>query len=173
MVMTRDAHLRHVLRALHYDFTAFALSDFTTHIEYFCDTQILLLRFPFAPDLHGVWIPIENVQYVFVNTALHPVHQIHIALHELAHIVLAHPPLPLSAVLPRALLEVLNVSAAAGRARFAGQAYDPQRAAVEQEAERFVFLVQQRVTRAQRLHELIGAGSSIEELMPLMRTVRV
>ncbi len=172
MLRQNFSAVAHTVRALGYDFACFELPDFVQHVAKLCGTDILLLRYPFSPELHGLWIPAATAHYVFVNATLHPVHQLHIVLHELAHIVLDHPRTPLHEVVPAGLLETFRRPEREGRVR-RGPGGATALSAEEREAEEFVFLVQQQVTRARRLHELVGSGSSIESLLPLMNIVAV
>lgn len=152
---------------LAYDFNHFVLKDFVRYTAVRRGKSIMIRRMPLDPDLFGVWIPTRDVDYVFVNNTLHPTHQIHTVLHELAHILLDHPRRSVEQILPPVLLELLEVESAEGSyARTLLIEDTPE----EQEAEDFVFQIQAKVIEANRLHELTAVGSSIETLLPLINT---
>ena len=158
--------IQQVIQALDYDFEQFNLPDFVNHLEQQRNRTIHLNGAKLKSDLFGMWIPAPSADYVFFNATLHPIHQIHSVLHELAHIVLNHTCQPINEVLPPELLAELGTSLTVkGRLRTAlpQKDRDPQ----EIESELFVFEIQKRVMSAQRISELQAGNSSIPLFRPL------
>ncbi|NJO83556.1 MAG: hypothetical protein HC828_12560 [Blastochloris sp.] len=125
---------------------------------------------PFHPTLYGVWIPAEQGDYVFCNDGLQPIHQTHVILHEIVHMLLNHRLHRLDKVLPPDLLEQLGGQYLMGRMRVAptDRLVDDHE---EQESEHFVYLIQKQVVGAHRLAELTKESTSIEKLRPITDTM--
>jgi hypothetical protein len=157
--------VQQALDALAYDFSRFELAHFVVHVANLRQKPIQIVRLPLAAALFGVWVPTARQDYIFCNLRLQPIHQTHVILHEIAHMLLNHRRERIDHVLPPDLLRELGQDAA-GRLRVAPNAN--QRAdAEEQESERFVYLIQRQVVRARRLAELTGESSSIPALKPI------
>lgn len=150
------------LRQLGYDFNHFVLSDFLTYVEAKRGRRIVLHDLPLA-ELFGAWISTPDIDYILVNETTHTVHRAHIILHEVGHMILNHPCRPLKDVLTPELLQLLRVEEARGCARYV-YTNDLSNTPEELEAEEFVFQIQDHVSRANRLHELIESGTSIQSL---------
>lgn len=160
------ANIQQAIQSLDYDFEQFELPDFVNHLEQQRNRTIHLKGVKLKSDLFGIWIPAPSADYVFFNATLHPIHQIHSVLHELAHIVLNHTCDSIYDVLPPELLAELGTSLTVkGRLRTASpqKDRDPQ----EIESELFVFEIQKQVMTAQRISELQGGRSSIPLFRPL------
>ena len=156
--------IQQVIQSLDYDFEQFKLPDFVNHLEQQRNRTIHLTGAKLKSDLFGIWIPAPSADYVIFNATLHPIHQIHSVLHELAHIVLNHTCDSIYDVLPPELLAELGTSLTVkGRLRTALPQKDPQ----EIESEFFVFEIQKQVMTAQRISELQGGRSSIPLFRPL------
>lgn len=159
-----------LLDQLHYDFNHFQLDHFIDHIAAQRRKPIVCLAMPLDPTLFGVWISGSGQEYIFYNAFVQPIHQVHIVLHEIGHMLLDHQKRPIASILPPQMIAQLNMQGLAGRARFApsdGVHEDVE----EQESERFVYLVQRYTMCANRLTELTGESSSIERLKPITDTM--
>ncbi len=154
-------HLEAVIDRLQYDFTAFDVQHFLNHLQVQRQHPIHVIDFPFAPEIYGLWVPAEGADYLFVNAHLLPAHRVHTLLHEIAHMLLNHRGIDVRTILGDTLWKTLGVPATAGHLRAA----TPSDSVQDEEAELFVLLIQQRVTRARRLQELYGEATSL----PLMR----
>lgn len=165
-----QAYVQSEIQALNYDFTRFSVKDFVEHIERRHKKRIYLFSYPLADALFGLWIPSDLGHIVVVNANTHPIHQAHIIIHEVGHILFNHPVDPLNQVLPPELLKVLGVIEAYGCVRYANRAAIT-RTQRELEAETFAFQVQDHIIRAKRLHELTQVGSSIESVLPLLQAI--
>lgn len=158
--MDAPDHVRRVLDSLHYDFKTFALDHFVQHLEIQRRRDIIRVPYDFKPGLTGLWIPAETADYIFYARSTHPVHQVHIILHEIAHMLLHHPCQRIDQILPSSVIRSLQLSDEV-LARSALTAGSNQ---VEQEAEGFVYLVQQQLVDARRLSQLTNGQSSIDGL---------
>lgn len=151
--------VQQAIENLGYNFQQFDLESLVRRIEDQRQRGITRIPFPFQPGLTGLWIPATNVDYIFYDQNTHSLHQTHIILHELAHIVLGHRCQPLDQILPPEFLAQLQSDSSLGRLRQvrAASSDDEQ----EQESELFVFLIQERIMQARRLAELTGDPSSV------------
>jgi len=83
------------LRSLGYDFRDFSLDNFVSWVEAYLDRKILFFPWQMPPGLFGAWLSDgeQPAEYIFYRSNSETIHQIHIQLHELAHILLGHPTL--------------------------------------------------------------------------------
>ena len=156
-----SGHLGRIVDGLDYDFGCFDLGHFIDHIARRQRREIIVAAVDFAPELSAAWVRGETADYIFYNASAHSVHQMHSILHELGHIILGHSCQPIERLLPPELVSELAASNAGGRLRASGQ---PCEDAQEQEAEAFVYAIQQRLVPARRIQTLMGRSSSIESL---------
>jgi hypothetical protein len=173
---TRELHFRKPMRdgsrvqtildALAYPFNHFQIDHFIAHIANYRNKPILALPLPLNRTLYGVWIPAQKRDYIFCNDSLQPIHQTHVFLHEIAHMLLEHRLHRVDTVLPPDLHDHLGGQYLLGRMRIA-----PNDVLVkndeEQESEQFVYLIQKQLVRAHRLAELTRESTSIEQLKPI------
>ena len=160
-----DDRVQEALDALGYDFSQFELAHFVSHIVGLRQKPIQIIQLPLTAALFGVWVSAAQQDYIFCNMRLQPIHQTHVILHEIAHMLLNHRRQRIDHVLPLDLLRELGQDAS-GRLRVAPDR-DQRSDAEEQESERFVYLIQRQVVRARRLAELTGESSSIPALKPI------
>lgn len=156
-----------VIDHLHYDFTAFDIQHLLHHLQTQRNRPIQVIDFSFAQEIYGVWIPAEGADYIFVNANLLPAHRVHTLLHEIAHMLLNHRGIDVREVLGETLWSALGVSSTDGHLRAA----TPSEAIVDDEAEVFVLLFQQRVTHARRLQELFGEPTSLPSMQPYVSSL--
>lgn len=166
MLLEHQKHkISAAIQGLDYDFDHFALGDFIAYIERRRGRPIRVKDFPMA-SMFGAWLTSSRRDYIMVSDITHPVHRAHIILHEIGHMVLEHPSLPLTDLFPPELLQALELEEALGCARFVDPD-DRMDTPEEREAEEFVFQIRSRVSRANRLHELIEISTSIQSLQTL------
>lgn len=164
------ARVQALLDQLDYDFNQFELMHFVGHIENCRRKGIHLLPIECDPALFGIWLSGDEVEYIFYNAFVQPIHQVHIVLHEIGHMLLGHEKRPIKNILPSDMVAEWKLYGMTGRARYA-PTDDAHADAEEQETEHFVYLVQQRTMRANRLAELTRESSSIELLRPITDTM--
>lgn len=149
-----------VLDGIEYDFNQFSLDGFIKHLEVSRKRTIVQVSYEFNPGLTGLWIPAETADYIFYTRLTHPIHQVHIILHEVAHMVLEHPCKRIDQILPPSLVKSLRLSEAV----LTRSVLNPSSDFEELEAEAFVYIVQQRIVAAKRLSQLTNGQSSIDGL---------
>jgi len=150
-------------KQLDYDFTAFDLEHFIKYVEALRGRKIMCFPFPFSPGLSGVWVPGQTLDCIFFQSQTHPIHQIHIVLHELAHMLLEHPLKSVKDVLPAHMLAELNSS---GVGHLRTSPINRNDDVYELEAEYLVQLIQRGVMHADRLAQLTKGGTSNAALRP-------
>jgi len=86
--------VRRILDLLDYDFARFSLTDFVCWIEEKqANRKIVCVAKRLPPSLSGAWLAANEQDYVFFEKDTVKLHQTHIQLHELSHILLGHLPL--------------------------------------------------------------------------------
>ena len=158
--MVDSRHIQSVLDGLQYDFDAFALDHFVQYLEVRRGRSVIRVPYDFKPGLTGLWIPAETADYIFYTQFTHPIHQVHIILHEIAHMLLEHPCKRIDQILPAELVNTLRISDKVLSRSSKQVSGDVE----ELEAESFVYLVQERIVVAKRLFYLTNGQSSIEGL---------
>lgn len=161
-LMRAERDLQAVIERLHYDFTAFDIQHFFQHLQQQRQRRIQVVDFPFTAEIYGLWVPAPTADYIFVNAHLLPAHRVHTLLHEIAHLLLNHRGIDIRSILGEAVWQALGISSDSGHLR----ASAPSESVEDEEAEIFVLLIQQRVTRARRLQELYGEPTSLVAMRP-------
>jgi hypothetical protein len=161
-----SSSIRQAFDALDYDFEQFRLNDFVVHIQQIRGRSILLIPYPFAPEITGLWIPRKSIDFIFYKSNTHTIYQTHIILHELAHMLLNHPLQPIRQIISPEILKEFGIEPHGYLRAIYGQ-----KDIYEKEAEAFVHLVQQQVVRARRLIELTTGDTSISQFKPFIRGV--
>ncbi len=160
IAMIHWQRIQFVLDRLCYEFDEFEVDHFVRHLEHLRGRSIVRMSYDFDPSLTGLWIPAETADYIFYTRFTHPIHQVHIMLHEIAHIVLGHPCKRIDQIVPLSLLNTFQSSD-----KFLGRVLDDSETDFdEQEAEAFVYLIQQRIVAAKRFSQLTHGQSSIDGL---------
>ncbi|MEO8610895.1 MAG: hypothetical protein ABI690_23565 [Chloroflexota bacterium] len=152
-------YVRSVVESLRYNFRQFEIENFVHHLEAQRARSIVCVPYDFRPDVTGVWIPAETADYIFYTRYTHPVHQIHIVLHEIAHMLLKHEHMRITEVLPSDA-DIFHLARDVGFMNSSRNQDDHQ----EQEAEAFVYLIQQQLVAVQRFDQLTRAVTSIKGL---------
>lgn len=152
-----------IVAGLDYDFTRFEVMAFIAHIAAQRGRDILVKGYPFQREVSGVWIRAETADYIFYNNTLHPIHQTHSILHELAHPVLGHRGQSLAAALPPDFWQPGAETKPVGRLRAPALIGDDEQ---EREAELFVGVIQKQVLSARRFQELYTGHSSSAVFRP-------
>ena len=162
--------VQQTLADLAYNFSQFELVHFVEHVAQHRNKPIRLIPYPFTESIFGVWVPATYHDYIFYTMRVHHVHQVHIVLHEIAHMLLNHHRRRIDDVLPPELLLQFNSAELVGRLRVppTKAVHDDEE---EQESELFVLLIQRQLVKARRLTELTRESSSIPTLKPITDTM--
>jgi hypothetical protein len=90
-------HIKRKLKRLDYDFKQFNIESFVACVEKDRVRRIEFVPTAFPAGYDGAWITDkdEPVDYVCYEQSLSPLHQAHVKLHELGHIICEHETLAL------------------------------------------------------------------------------
>ncbi len=157
---------------LDYDFTAFNIDHFVTYVQHRRRRPIISQPFPFSAGISGLWLETGQMDFIFFQSRTHPIHQTHIRLHEVAHMLLDHPRKPIAQLLPPEMVQQLTTPGARlheMKGQLRSRTINRRSNVFEQEAECFVELVQGQVVKADRLAELTRPGTSIRALEPYIK----
>ncbi len=139
-----------LLKGLDYDFDNFTMEDFRSYLEHRRGRKLVFVPWPMPPSLTGAWLAAEGCDFVFYAQDSLPIHQAHIQLHEMAHMLCGHSGLKTDG--PD--LQVFRASRPTqetDRLMFRSSHSDIE----ELEAETLASLVQRQALRSARLHQLI------------------
>lgn len=162
--MTIEARMKAVLDKLDFDFSQFTMDSFVDWIERRSGRKINFIQWEMPPGMFGVWMSDadEPFEHVFIDKNVPPMHQVHIQLHELSHIICAHPTARLSrdemgSLLLKAVEDPGVLNEALLRA--------PAKKELEEEAEIMAALIQHQVIKHECLQQLGVAASSNEGVL--------
>ncbi|MEO8391409.1 MAG: ImmA/IrrE family metallo-endopeptidase [Chloroflexota bacterium] len=150
-----------IIESLGYNFASFDVTNFLSHVSSRRKRELSVHTVPLSPELFGFWYPTVDTDFIGINAKLHPAHQIHTLLHEIAHILLGHHGMDLKKLMGEELFSQLGIITNQGHLRSA-TIYDDAADIQEQEAEQFVLLIRRKLVTAHRLRELYGQPTSIE-----------
>ena len=161
----RDTKIRMqtLLDSLDYDFRQFTLDDFTRWLERHRGRKIAFIPLPLPAAMFGAWVKGITEDCVFYEQNTPGVHQAHIQLHELSHMMCGHPTVDLS--------QHTGGGLAVSHSLLLRSAHSDEN---EQEAEILTALIQERVQRHARMEELYKTVESDHGnfLMTYLETLR-
>ena len=73
-----------------YDWQNFTIYSFVEYLNTHHQYNIDLVPFDLPPKLFGAWLTRRGVNYLFYSKKLPPLHQAHVILHELGHLLSGH-----------------------------------------------------------------------------------
>ena len=156
---------RALCASLGYDFARFEIDSFTACIERARGRPIEFVHFDMPAGIFGAWIRCGQREFVFLSRELSGVGEVHVRLHELAHILCGHPTLDVAR--PESLLE--GGQGVLFRADGITHA-DPR---IDQEAEALALVILQRVVDHRRLGELIDARRTSRSYQDYLKEIGV
>lgn len=158
-----------VLAELHYDFRSFTIGDFVSHIGQARQREIITIPWRMPPALFGAWMSDadESKEYIFYRDNVPAIHQIHIQLHELSHLLLGHPTLQINRTLIAKVLEGEALLPFVGLPRLRS----PQKDDLEIQAETLASLIQKQVIQNASLDRLVNDLSSEVKLANFLKTM--
>jgi hypothetical protein len=146
-----------------YDFDQFTMEGFIHWLEQRRGRKIALIPYPISTtSVSGAWLAGDDCDFVFYDEATLPIHQTHIQLHEMAHMLCGHPTLKVG----REGLSILfrGMVGAAGQeaeSLFVQFAHSKE---AEREAEVLASLIQKKVLHYGRMRELLTLPSSHQSI---------
>lgn len=140
---TVHARMRAVLSSIQqeFDFSTFTWAGFVAWLSRNRGKQVVFVPIQTASStLFGSWITTAAAEFIFYDDGTLPMHQIHIQLHEIAHILCGHNTFHADLdQLPQSREEMMALAAAAVRLRHVDESE------TEQEAEILTALIQSAV----------------------------
>ncbi|MBI1792637.1 MAG: hypothetical protein HYR70_00410 [Chloroflexi bacterium] len=158
-----------VLAELQYDFRSFTIGDFVSHIGQARGRAIITIPWRMPPALFGAWMSDadEPKEYIFYREDVPAIHQIHIQLHELSHLLLGHPTLQINRIMIARVLEGEAHLPFADLPRLRS----PQKDELEFQAETLAGLIQKVVIQKASLDRLVNDLSSEVKLAHFLQTM--
>lgn len=151
------------LNQMDFDFSQFTMERFVAYVEQERGRKILFIPYSMPVGMFGVWMSDadEPYEYVFYDRTAPPIHQIHIQLHELSHILNNHK----TNSKDRANLEQILEKKDAD--------FSPAYLKMEQEAETLAALIQEQALRYVRVQQLKAIVSSSEALTTHLKVLEL
>jgi hypothetical protein len=144
------ARMKALLTELDYDFGRFTLDGFARWLARRRGREIVFVPWAMPPNLSGAWVAGDGRDDIFFDQDTQPIHQTHIKLHEMAHILCDHPTVQVE---PEQALLVADP--AISRVLLRSTHSDRE----EQEAETLATLIQEQILRqAARQRERDGVS---------------
>jgi hypothetical protein len=158
-----------VIEDLGYDFRTFTICNFVSYIAQQKQREIITIPWRMPPTLFGAWMSDEDEpkEYIFYRNPAPMIHQVHIQLHELSHLLLGHPTLQINGRLIAKVLEGEASLPFAGLPRLRS----PQKDALEIQAEALASLIQKKVIQKSSLDRLLNDLSSEVKLANFLETM--
>lgn len=165
--MDPRAKAEKILTELDYDFRSFTIESFIRWVGGLRGREIYSTPWEMPAGMFGVWISGKDFpsEYIFYRSTAPPIHQIHIQVHELAHVLLGHPTLRLSRK------EI--VAALQGEIDLPFDDVvllrSTKKSEIEREAETLASLIQEKVIHHLQLNQLTKDISSDDKLARFAR----
>jgi hypothetical protein len=162
--------MRALLAEIDYDFSRFSMEGFTAWLEARRGRKILFVPRPLPPTLFGAWMAGDDCDYIFYEANTLPIHQAHIQLHEMAHMLCGHPALMISSQQARILLRQAHPNPSLYESLLLRSVRPDE---MELEAETLTALIQEQVLRHSTLEKLTTVLSSDEDIAEYMRAMEL
>lgn len=142
------------------DFRQFTMEQFINRIEQIKSRRILLLPMALPSHIDGAWVSDSErpYEYIFYDTGLPPIQQIHVQLHEIGHFLWGHETLRITSEnLPELIQAVQRQTMSSTLSGLLMRSVKDD--AKEDEAEAVAAIIQSRVIQASRINELSTKAS--------------
>jgi len=159
-----------LLAELDYDFSGFTMEGLICWLEDRRGRKILFVPWSMPPTLFGAWLVGEDCDYVFYESDTLPIHQAHIQLHEIAHILCGHPTLKIGSQQAQILLRHARPNPVGYESLPLRSTHSDE---AEHEAETLTALIQEKVLRHARLQELTTVVSTDEDIAAYIRAMEL
>lgn len=157
------------LKELHYDFRAFSIRGLISHISELKGREIITIPWAMPATVFGAWMSDdeEPKEYIFYRDNAPTIHQVHIQLHELSHLLLGHPTLRINRKMIAEVFEEKGFLPFTDLLRLRS----PNQAECETQAEMLATLIQERVIQNSNMNQLLNDLSSEEKLANFLKTM--
>jgi hypothetical protein len=142
-----------LLDSLDYDFEEFTLDGFVEWIAQQRERSIVFIPYTFPSDVSGAWVKGSDEDFIAFEIDTPAIHQTHIKLHEMAHMLCGHPTVEIGKTQTQALLRSVigpepdvDLQASLLRSTYSNEN--------EEEAEMLTSLIQGQVQRHAKMEEL-------------------
>jgi hypothetical protein len=140
-----------LLCSLDYDFARFTMETFKEWMERQRGRPITCVPWPMPLTQYGAWVTSDTAEYIFYDAECPPIHQVHIQLHEMAHMLCGHPTIDIQSQQASDLLQQLVGDPAGGSQLLLRSVHSDE---AELEAEILASLIQERVLRSAGIETL-------------------
>jgi hypothetical protein len=149
-----------------YDFEQFTMEGFIYWLQQRRGREIVLIPYPISTTTaSGAWLAGDDRDFVFYDEATLPIHQTHIQLHEMAHMLCGHPTLKVGreglSILFRGMVGAAEQAEQEAESLFVRFAHSRE---AEREAEVLASLIQKKVLHYGRMRELLTLPSSHQSI---------
>ena len=158
-----------VVKDLRYDFHTFSIDHFINYVGETKKREIISVPWKMPPTLFGAWMSDgeEPKEYIFYRDNIPLIHQVHIQLHELSHLLLGHPTLQINRTKITAVLEKKAVLPFDELPRLRSS----DKTDLEIQAETLAALIQKQVIQNSSLDQLSNDLSSELKLANFLKTM--
>jgi len=158
-----------ILKELCYDFNTFTIEGFIAFAGETKGREIITIPWSMPPTLFGAWMSDdeETREYIFYRDNVPQIHQVHIQLHELSHLLLGHPTLHINRNKIAEVLERKTSLPFGDLPRLRSS----DKTDLEVQAETLAALIQREVIQNSNLNSLINDLSSEGKLVHFLKTM--
>ena len=153
MHCSTKARMKALLTELDYDFSRFTLDGFARWLAKRRGRPIVFVPWEMPPNLSGAWVASDGQDYIFFDQDTQPIHQMHIKLHEMAHMLCDHPTVRVES--EQALFHPTVADSSVSKVLLRSTRSDQE----ELEAETLATLIQEQILRHARQDEIDHAIS--------------
>lgn len=147
-----------------YNFSQFTMPNFVRWVEAQRGRPIHFQSWPMPPTLFGLWLKSADTDFIFYQRDTLALHQVHIQLHELAHLLCGHETLQVCPEnLPAILCQILSGEGLRMRSYHTD--------AVEAEAEMLSALLREEIYQQHRLAQLTHPFIADKEAQQMHRAL--
>lgn len=136
-----------------YDFSQFTMEGFRRWLEQRRGRKIICMPWDMPPCMSGAWLTSNKVDFIFYEQSTALIHQVHIQLHEIAHMLCGHPTVKIGVRQTNMLFRQI-VAQSTNQESHSLLLRSTHSDEIELEAETLASFIQENVLRHKRLQEL-------------------
>jgi hypothetical protein len=158
------------LAAIDYDLGNLTIEGFARWLEHRRGRPIVFVPRHMPATVFGAWVSADDRDHVFYEADTPPLHQAHICLHEMAHMLLGHPTVRVDAQETQALLRGTGPDLTSVDSLLLRSTHTDE---VEQEAELLATLIQDRALRHTRSRALAATTAQDRNLAGFIELLEI